>query len=160
MNSTQKFLEHDFAVQGLPDRRRIYILSAIHGCFRSSVADFLSSGRHCSMERMKSRNFSFSSTSNCKILSSSETLGIVTLSEPPVQCPVELSTVYTVMILVTDLARWRPSWLHRCSACIEEEAFQGMQPFRQHDVSLMICCRYHGRQIDADFQISPTPNPE
>jgi hypothetical protein len=72
-------------------------------------------------------------------------LGIVTLLEPPVQCPIELSRVYIGTISVTDLARQRPSLLYRCFACIEAEAFQDMQPFRKHDVFLMICPRCHGR---------------
>ena len=157
---TQNLLEDGFALKGLLDRRRTYIAPAIHGCFRSSVADFLSSGRHLSIERMKSRNNSFSSPSSTEILSSSEILGSVTLLEPPVQCPIELSRVNVGTILVTDLARRRPSLLHRCFACIKAEAFQGMQPSRKHDVSLMNCPRCHGRRRDAGFQTSPTPNQE
>ena len=147
-------------MQWLLDHRRNYTASAIHGCFRSSVADFLSSGRHLSIERMKSRNNSFSSPSSTETLSSSEISGIVTLLEPPVQCPIELSRVYVGTISVTDLARRRPSLLYRCFACMQAEAFQGMQPFRKYDVSLMICPRCHGRRINAYFQTSPTPNQE
>jgi hypothetical protein len=112
------------------------------------------------MERMKSRNSSFSSPPSTEILSSGEILGIVTLLEPPVQCPIEFSRVYVGTISVTDLARRRPSLLYRCFAYIEAEAFQGMQPFRKHDVSLMIYPRCYGRRTDADFQTSPTPNQE
>jgi hypothetical protein len=80
--------------------------------------------------------------------------------EPPVQCPIELSRVYVGLILVTDLARRTLSLLYGCSAYIEAEAFQGMQPFRKHDVFLMIFPRCHGRRIDVDFQTSPIPNQE
>lgn len=147
-------------MQWLLDRRRNYIVSAIHGCFRSSVADFLSSGRHLSIERMKSRNNSFSSPSSTETLSSSEILGIVTLLEPPVQCPIELSRVYVGTVSMTNLACRRPSLSYGCFACIQAEAFQGMQPFRKHDVFLMGCPRCHGRRIDAHLQTSPTPNEE
>ena len=142
----------------LLDRRRNYFMSAIHGCFRSSVADFLSSGRHLSIERMKSRNNSFSSPSSAETLSSSEILGIGTLLEPPVQCPIELSRVYVGTISMTNLACRRESLLCRCFVCIQAEAFQGMRPFRKHDVSLMGCPRCHGRRTDAHLQTSPTPN--
>jgi hypothetical protein len=141
----EKSLANDFAVHVLFDLRRDYVTSAIHGCFKSSVADILSSGRHLSIERMKSRNNSFSSPSITGSLSSSEILGILTLLEPPVQCPIKLSTVNVGTTSVTDLARRIPSLLYRCFACIEAEAFQGTQPFRKHDVSLMICPRCHGR---------------
>jgi len=101
--------ENDFVVQWLLDRCHNYFMLAIHGCFRSSVADFLSSGCHLSIERMKSRNNSFSSPSSTETLSSSEILGIVTLLEPPVQCPIELSSVYVGTISVTNLACRRAS---------------------------------------------------
>jgi hypothetical protein len=132
-----------------------YVLSAIHWCLRSSVADFLSSGCHLSIERTKSRNNSFSCPSTVEILCSSEILGIVTLLEPPVQCPIDFSRVYIEMISVTDLAHRKPSLLRHCFACIEAEAFQGMQSFRKHGVALTTCLRCHGHRTDADFQTSP-----
>jgi hypothetical protein len=89
----QKSLANDFAVHVLFDLRRDYVTSAIYGCFRSSIADFLSSGRHLSIERIKSRNNSFSLPSSTEILSSSEILGLVIPLEPPVQCPIEVSRV-------------------------------------------------------------------
>jgi hypothetical protein len=137
-NTRSTDIESKFRVQWWLDRHYDYIASAIHGCFRSSVADFLSSGRHLSIDRMKSRNIFFSSPSSTEILSSNEIVGIVTLLEPPVQCPTELSRVYIETISVTYLARRRLSLLYRCFACIEMEAFQVMQPFQKHDVYLMI----------------------
>jgi hypothetical protein len=100
-----QFLENEFAAQRRLDRHRTYTASAIHGCSRSSAADFLSSGRHLSIERTKSRNNSFSSPSSTEIRSSSDILGIVMLLEPPVQCPIKLSRVHVRTLSVTDPAR-------------------------------------------------------